>query len=94
MKYAIVTFGCRVNQADSFQLEEQLIGAGGTASSAQDADLVVVNTCSVTGSADQGARQIVRKIARENPRAPESSSPAAMRPGGPTKSPPFLVLCR
>jgi threonylcarbamoyladenosine tRNA methylthiotransferase MtaB len=69
MKYSIVTFGCRVNQADSFQLEEQLIGAGGTASSTQDADLVVVNTCSVTGSADQGARQIVRKIARDNPHA-------------------------
>jgi threonylcarbamoyladenosine tRNA methylthiotransferase MtaB len=69
MKYSIVTFGCRVNQADSFQIEEQLIGAGGTASSTHDADLVVVNTCSVTGSADQGARQIVRKIARENPHA-------------------------
>jgi threonylcarbamoyladenosine tRNA methylthiotransferase MtaB len=69
MKYSIVTFGCRVNQADSFQLEEQLIGAGGTASSTEDADLVVVNTCSVTGSADQGARQVVRKIARENPHA-------------------------
>ena len=72
MKYSIVTFGCRVNQADSFQTEEQLIAAGGIASGAQDADLVVVNTCSVTGSADQGARQIVRKIARENP-ARESS---------------------
>ena len=67
MKYSIVTFGCRVNQADSFQIEEQLIAAGGSASSTQDADLVVVNTCSVTSSADQGARQIVRKIARENP---------------------------
>ena len=32
MKYAIVTFGCRVNQADSFQIEEQLIAAGGSAS--------------------------------------------------------------
>jgi threonylcarbamoyladenosine tRNA methylthiotransferase MtaB len=69
MKYSIVTFGCRVNQADSFQIEEQLIVAGGVASATQDADLVVVNTCSVTGSADQGARQIVRKIARENPSA-------------------------
>jgi threonylcarbamoyladenosine tRNA methylthiotransferase MtaB len=69
VKYSIVTFGCRVNQADSFQIEEQLIGAGGTASSTQDADVVVVNTCSVTSSADQGARQIVRKIARENPAA-------------------------
>ena len=69
MKYAIVTFGCRVNQADSFQIEEQLIGAGGTASAAHEADLVVVNTCSVTSSADQGTRQIVRRIARENPTA-------------------------
>lgn len=69
MKYAIVTFGCRVNQADSFHIEEQLIAAGGTVASAHDADLVVVNTCSVTGAADQGARQIVRKIARENPAA-------------------------
>jgi threonylcarbamoyladenosine tRNA methylthiotransferase MtaB len=69
MKYAIVTFGCRVNQADSFQIEEQLIAAGGSVSATQDADLVVVNTCSVTSAADQGARQIVRKIARENPSA-------------------------
>jgi threonylcarbamoyladenosine tRNA methylthiotransferase MtaB len=69
MKYSIVTFGCRVNQADSFQIEEQLIAAGGLSSSTADADVVVVNTCSVTGSADQGTRQIVRKIARDNPRA-------------------------
>ena len=66
MKYSIVTFGCRVNQADSFQIEEQLLANGGTASEVHDADLIVVNTCSVTGSADQATRQIVRKIAREN----------------------------
>jgi threonylcarbamoyladenosine tRNA methylthiotransferase MtaB len=69
VKYSIVTFGCRVNQADSFQIEEHLIAAGGTASTTHEADVVVVNTCSVTSSADQGARQIVRKIARENPAA-------------------------
>ena len=69
MKYAVVTFGCRVNQADSFQIEEQLLAAGGVSAAALDADLVVVNTCSVTSSADQGTRQIVRKIARDNPRA-------------------------
>ncbi|MCM3880643.1 MAG: tRNA (N(6)-L-threonylcarbamoyladenosine(37)-C(2))-methylthiotransferase MtaB [Vicinamibacterales bacterium] len=69
MKYAIVTFGCRVNQADSFQIEEQLMANGGTVSSVHDADLVVVNTCSVTSASDQGTRQIVRKIARENPGA-------------------------
>jgi threonylcarbamoyladenosine tRNA methylthiotransferase MtaB len=69
VKYSIVTFGCRVNQADSFSIEEQLIANGGTATNAQSADLVVVNTCSVTSAADQGARQIVRKLARENPNA-------------------------
>jgi threonylcarbamoyladenosine tRNA methylthiotransferase MtaB len=69
VKYSIVTFGCRVNQADSFQLEEQLIAAGGARAATAEADLVIVNTCSVTSSADQGARQIIRKIARENPHA-------------------------
>jgi threonylcarbamoyladenosine tRNA methylthiotransferase MtaB len=69
VKYSIVTFGCRVNQADSCQIEEQLIAAGATASSPQDAHVIVVNTCSVTASADQAARQTVRKIARENPTA-------------------------
>ena len=34
MKYSIVTFGCRVNQADSFQIEEQLIARGGTVAGA------------------------------------------------------------
>jgi len=33
----------------------------------EDADLVIVNTCSVTASADQGARQTIRRIARSNP---------------------------
>ena len=69
MKYCVITFGCRVNQSDSFQIEEQLIAAGGSAVEPRDADLVVVNTCSVTASADQGTRQIIRKIARENPAA-------------------------
>ena len=69
MKYAIVTFGCRVNQADSLQIEEQLMAAGGTVTAPSEADLVVVNTCSVTATADQGARQVIRKIARANPAA-------------------------
>ena len=69
MKFSIVTFGCRVNQADSLALEAMLCGAGGAPSPSSNADLVVVNTCSVTCSADQGARQTIRRIARENPRA-------------------------
>ena len=50
-----------------------------------DADLVIVNTCSVTSSADQGARQTIRRIARDNPSAERRSdrmlrdAPAATR---------------
>ena len=69
MKYSIVTFGCRVNQADSLRIEETLRRAGGIDAPSAHADLVVVNTCSVTATADQGARQTIRRIARENPRA-------------------------
>jgi threonylcarbamoyladenosine tRNA methylthiotransferase MtaB len=69
MKYAIVTFGCRVNQADSLGFEEDLIEAGARPADCEVADLVIVNTCSVTASADQGARQTIRRIARVNPGA-------------------------
>jgi threonylcarbamoyladenosine tRNA methylthiotransferase MtaB len=69
MKYAVLTFGCRVNQADSLAVEAQLQAAGGHPVPAEQADVVVVNTCSVTAAADQGARQTVRRVARANPAA-------------------------
>ena len=69
MKYSVVTFGCRVNQADSLTIESDLAAAGGEAVPSERADLVIVNTCSVTASADQGARQTIRRIARMNPSA-------------------------
>ena len=69
MKYAVITFGCRVNQADSLGFEEDLRAAGAEAASPEHADLVVVNTCSVTASADQSARQTIRRVARSNPGA-------------------------
>jgi threonylcarbamoyladenosine tRNA methylthiotransferase MtaB len=69
MKYAVVTFGCRVNQADSLRVEEELIAAGAEPTTSERADVVIVNTCSVTATADQGARQTVRRIARDNPGA-------------------------
>ncbi|HEY2431699.1 MAG TPA: MiaB/RimO family radical SAM methylthiotransferase [Vicinamibacterales bacterium] len=69
MKYAIVTFGCRVNQADSLRLEMELCARGAEAVDPGRADLVIVNTCSVTATADQGARQAIRRVARENPQA-------------------------
>lgn len=67
MKYAILTFGCRVNQADSLAIEGDLRARGGTDVPAEQADLVVVNTCSVTANADQAARQTIRRIVKSNP---------------------------
>ena len=69
MKYAIVTFGCRVNQADSLGLEDTLRLRGAQPAPTGAADLVVINTCSVTAAADQGARQVIRRVARDNPSA-------------------------
>jgi threonylcarbamoyladenosine tRNA methylthiotransferase MtaB len=67
MKYAVVTFGCRVNQADTLGFEEDLLARGAIPVPPEEADLVLVNTCSVTSTADQGARQTIRRIARDNP---------------------------
>jgi threonylcarbamoyladenosine tRNA methylthiotransferase MtaB len=69
VKYSVVTFGCRVNHADSLGFEEELRAAGALAAAPVDADVVIVNSCSVTARADQGARQAVRRIARDNPHA-------------------------
>ena len=69
MKYALITFGCRVNHADSLRIEEDLRARGGVETTSALADVVIVNTCSVTATADQGARQTIRRIARENPSA-------------------------
>ena len=69
MKYSVITFGCRVNQADSLAIEAELQARGARCVSSDHADVVIVNTCSVTASADQGARQSIRRIARENPSA-------------------------
>jgi threonylcarbamoyladenosine tRNA methylthiotransferase MtaB len=69
VKYSVITFGCRVNQADSLGFEEELRARGAIAVAPDAADLVIVNTCSVTATADQGARQTIRRIARDNPDA-------------------------
>jgi threonylcarbamoyladenosine tRNA methylthiotransferase MtaB len=67
VKYAVVTFGCRVNQADSLAIEDQLRRRGAVSAPPEHADTVIINTCSVTAGADQGARQAVRRIVRSNP---------------------------
>src|SRR6187455_224636 len=83
MRYAVITFGCRVNQADSLGFEEDLLARGAVPAEPAAADVVIVNTCSVTASADQGARQTIRRIARQNPdaRIVVTGCYASRRPG-------------
>jgi threonylcarbamoyladenosine tRNA methylthiotransferase MtaB len=69
LKYSILTFGCRVNQADSFHIESDLQAHGGVPAPPDAADVVVVNCCSVTASAECGARYAIRRVARLNPSA-------------------------
>ena len=69
-KVAIHTHGCKLNQADSQVLARQFQQAGFTVvRSAAQADVVVLNTCTVTANSDSKARQYLRRARRNNPNA-------------------------
>src|SRR2546426_3877742 len=66
--FFIEQFGCRATQADGAALERQLLDRGCTAAStAAAADIIVVNTCTVTASADAQARDAIRKFPPPTP---------------------------
>jgi threonylcarbamoyladenosine tRNA methylthiotransferase MtaB len=69
-RFYVQNFGCRATQADGAALEAQLAGRGLAASADREtADLVVLNTCTVTAEADSDARSTIRRVHRENPAA-------------------------
>jgi len=66
--FFIEQFGCRATQADGAALERQLLDRGCTAAAKPAAaDIVVINTCTVTASADAQAREAIRKLHAANP---------------------------
>jgi threonylcarbamoyladenosine tRNA methylthiotransferase MtaB len=68
--YYVENFGCRATQADGAAIERQLADQGlSRASTAAEAEVVVLNTCTVTSSADHDARAAIRRIHRLNPGA-------------------------
>jgi len=68
--FYIEQFGCRATQADTAAIERQLRDRGfAAASESAWADVVIVNTCTVTASADAQAREAIRKIHARNPAA-------------------------
>ncbi len=68
MKIAFYTLGCKVNQYESQSISEKLATAGHTlVSNANDADCVVINSCTVTAESDRKTRQAVRRFKKNNP---------------------------
>ncbi len=69
-KFSIITLGCKVNQYESDMLAEQLTASGlSRTDSGEPADLVIVNTCTVTGKASMQSRQAVRQAIKSFPGA-------------------------
>jgi threonylcarbamoyladenosine tRNA methylthiotransferase MtaB len=67
--FHIEQFGCRATQADGAAIERQLRDQGcAPAEYSATADVVVLNTCTVTAAADAQARDAIRKIHAANPR--------------------------
>jgi threonylcarbamoyladenosine tRNA methylthiotransferase MtaB len=65
-----LTLGCKVNQYETEYVREGLLGAGyRDAEPREPADLCVVNTCTVTNEGDAKSRQLIRRMARDNPSA-------------------------
>jgi len=67
-RFYIENFGCRATQADGAALERQFLERGlERAKAARDAEIVVLNTCTVTAGADKDARASIRRLQRANP---------------------------
>ena len=69
-RFYVQNFGCRATQADGAGIAAALAAKGlRQMDTPSAAELVIVNTCTVTSEADQDARQTIRRIHRENPKA-------------------------
>lgn len=68
MKFNILTFGCKVNQYESNMMKEKMLSSSFLFEENLDkADIIIVNTCSVTNVADKKCLKTIRKIKREYP---------------------------
>ncbi len=69
MKFSVITFGCKVNSYESEYMKEQLIKNGYVwEEDYTKAGIVIVNTCSVTNTADNKSKKMIRAVKRENPK--------------------------
>ena len=70
MKVYFLTLGCRVNQYETDAARRLFLDNGHeNVNSPEEADVCIVNTCSVTGEADRKSSQMLRRMAKNNPNA-------------------------
>jgi len=70
MKFYIKTLGCKLNRYDSDQLADKLIQQGlSNSENARQVDLLIVNSCTVTNSADHKSRQAITNLKKQAPNA-------------------------
>ncbi len=70
MLFAFTTLGCKLNFAESSALAKALVARGHMrAQRGEQADICIINTCSVTDAADHKDRQMIHRIRRQNPNA-------------------------
>lgn len=68
--FYITNFGCRASQSEGASIYQELVESDAIeASSPYNAEVVVVNSCTVTAEADRDVRQTIRRIASRNPQA-------------------------
>ncbi len=69
-RFSIVTLGCKVNQAETAHMRAQLENEGFSyVESWEDADIVIINSCTVTNAAESESLRVTRKIQRRNQKA-------------------------
>ena len=66
MKVSVVNLGCKVNRVESDTIAATYLQNGSTLVNAAEAELIVVNTCTVTEEAEKKTRKTIRKLLREN----------------------------
>ncbi|MBE6733386.1 MAG: tRNA (N(6)-L-threonylcarbamoyladenosine(37)-C(2))-methylthiotransferase MtaB [Ruminococcaceae bacterium] len=65
-KLSVHTLGCKVNQYETEAIIEQFLNGGYTLSDNESADVIIINSCTVTAESDRKTRQILRRSRREN----------------------------
>ena len=70
MKVAFYTLGCKVNQYETNAMSQAFIEAGYSITDfEEEADIYIINTCTVTNIADRKSRQMLRRAKQLNPNA-------------------------